>query len=87
MARSREPVQKRRSGLEALAKELSLLRDGVRSMGDTVRSLEKKVFVLEFSSPKTHDRETVKAELRLIRSDLASIEKKLPTAAETASTV
>jgi len=66
-----------------ISKELSLLRDEVRSLGETVRSLEKKVIWCEFNTPRSHDIEVIKSELRLIRSDISRVETRLaPAVAE-----
>jgi hypothetical protein len=83
MASPRKPVKKSTTRPETIDNALSLLRDELRSVGDLVRGLENEVLLLKFSMPSKGDIDTVKAELRLIRSDVASLAKKLSPSAET----
>jgi len=58
-------------------KALRSLPDEIKSIRDLLRSLERKVIVMEFQSAKNFEFDAVKTELRLIRSDLSALENKL----------
>ena len=60
--------------------ETSVLLDEIKSLADVVRSIKEELFWLKFGATRS-DFEPIKTELRLIRSDLAALEKRL-TAAE-----
>jgi len=68
---------------DPVEKTLGLLRDEVKSLADAIRALTKEVAVLKFGIPSNHDVEAMKAELRLVRSDVVSLDKKFSTVAET----
>ena len=77
MTHARTRISKRPSSSETLAKELGLLRDEVRSVGETLRTLTKEFAISKYGVPSTHDLEAIKAELRLIRDDISTLDKKL----------
>lgn len=62
-------------------KSLLSLPDELKSIRDVLRSLESTVNQIEFFGAKKGESDAVKTELRLIRSDLAALEKKLSPAA------
>lgn len=56
---------------------LKSLPDEIRSMADVLQSVNKKLILMEFSMVGTADLEAVKTELRLVRSDLDALGKRL----------
>jgi len=68
---SRKPTKPAKSA------ETNVLLDEVKSMADVVRSIKTELFWLKASVATRSELETVKTELRLVRSDLATLEKRL----------
>ena len=71
MKRSPKPVK------TAPRVETNVLLDEVKSVADVVRSIQTELFWLKSSVAGRSDLESVKTELRLVRSDLAGLEKRL----------
>ena len=76
-------LQRRLTRVEEDTTSLPPLRDEVKSIGDIVRTLAKNLQGVTFSTAKSsQDIENVKTELRLIRSDLTTFDKRLTTVEE-----
>jgi hypothetical protein len=59
--------------------ETSRLLDEMRSMRDVLEDIRKDMVLLKYGVMSS-DIDVVKAELRLVRSDIADLEKRLPIA-------
>ena len=57
--------------------ETNALLDEVKSIADVLRSIQTELFWLKSSVASRSDLEVVKTELRLVRGDLAALEKKV----------
>jgi len=68
----------------AKSAETNVLLDEVKSMVDVLREIEKELTVIKFSMADRTHVEAVKTELRLIRSDLAALDKKFSEEAKLA---
>ena len=56
---------------------LTVLLDEVKSVADVLRSIQTELFWLKSSVASRSDLEVVKTELRLVRSDIGTFDKKL----------
>ena len=64
---------------------IGVLLDEVKSMADVLRSIHTELFWLKSVVAGRSDLEVVKTELRLVRSDLAVLEKKVVEEAKLSS--
>ena len=70
----------RKSVKTAASAAPNLVLDEVKSLADVVRSIKTELFWLKASVATSSDAELIKTELRLVRGDLAALEKRLATA-------